>query len=201
MSVTGLGPLVVSGFLLGLTLAAVLLRLGRLKTPRSALAAAALPFALATLPVVALAVLSLTASWVAPDERALYAEVFGTGGPPMPDRERMLFEARGEGRQREILLRLDATTAEYARLTALPGLRPAAMTAEDFALRGVQRGAGGWWMRSTSPAAGKLVTGTECLHPAILSADGLNGWHEFRLAFCAGNETTTRTVFVAAFGR
>ena len=40
MMVTGLGPLVVVGFLAGLTLAAVLLRLGRLNSPLSALGAA-----------------------------------------------------------------------------------------------------------------------------------------------------------------
>lgn len=64
MTVTWLGPLVVVGFLSGLTAAAVLLRLGRLRSPRSALAAASLPFVCAALPVVALVLLSVIAAYV-----------------------------------------------------------------------------------------------------------------------------------------
>ncbi|PNU04092.1 hypothetical protein [Novosphingobium guangzhouense] len=59
MMVTGLGPLVVVGFLIGLTLAAVLLRLGRLRSPASAFAAAALPFGCAALPVIGLVMISV----------------------------------------------------------------------------------------------------------------------------------------------
>ena len=59
MTVTGLGPMVVIGFLTGLTVAAVLLRLGRLRSPARALAAAALPFGCAALPVAVLVALSI----------------------------------------------------------------------------------------------------------------------------------------------
>ncbi|GLK42907.1 MULTISPECIES: hypothetical protein [Novosphingobium] len=63
MTVTGLGPLVVVGFLAGLTLAAVLLRLGRLNSPLSALGAAALPFGCAALPVLVLVAISVAAAY------------------------------------------------------------------------------------------------------------------------------------------
>jgi hypothetical protein len=59
MTISWLGPLVVIGFLAGLTIAAVLLRLGRLRSPRRALGAAALPFGCAALPVAALVAVSL----------------------------------------------------------------------------------------------------------------------------------------------
>lgn len=64
MAVTGLGPIVALGFLAGLTTSAVLLRLGRLRSPRAALAAAALPFGCAMLPLAALIAASLAASWL-----------------------------------------------------------------------------------------------------------------------------------------
>lgn len=63
MTVMSFGPLVVVFFLIGMTVAAVLLRLGKLRSPRSALAAAALPFGCAAFPVLALAFLSLAASF------------------------------------------------------------------------------------------------------------------------------------------
>lgn len=59
MTISWLGPLVVIGFLAGLTIASVLLRLGRLRSPRRALAAAALPFGCAALPVAMLVVVSV----------------------------------------------------------------------------------------------------------------------------------------------
>ncbi|MEE4452287.1 hypothetical protein [Novosphingobium resinovorum] len=59
MTATFLGPLVVVGFLCGLTLASVLLRLGKLRTPMSALAAASLPFGCAALPVAVLVAFSV----------------------------------------------------------------------------------------------------------------------------------------------
>lgn len=59
MTLTAFGPLVVVGFLAGLTIAAVLLRLGKLRSPASALAAAALPFGCAALPVAILVAFSV----------------------------------------------------------------------------------------------------------------------------------------------
>ncbi|EJL30058.1 hypothetical protein [Novosphingobium sp. AP12] len=199
MWVIWFGPVVVVFFLAGMTVAAVLLRLGKLRSPRSALAAASLPFGCAALPVLALAVLSLAASALAPDDRVLYAELMGPG--PVPDRDRMLFEDFGQGRDREVLLRLDATPAERGRLMALPGLAPATMTPAAFAKRGARRGLGSWWM-SPSPAATTPATArssfTDCLSPAIYAADGYNGWHELRIAFCADDRTGRAAVFVAA---
>lgn len=64
MWVSWLGPLVVVGFLAGLTIASVLLRMGKLRSPRSALAAAALPFGCAALPVGMLVMISVfVAAW------------------------------------------------------------------------------------------------------------------------------------------
>lgn len=64
VTATWLGPLVVVGFLTGLTIAAVLLRLGRLRSPASALAASALPFVFAALPVLILVAFSvIVAAW------------------------------------------------------------------------------------------------------------------------------------------
>lgn len=62
MSVTEIGPLVVAGFMVGLMLAAVLLRLGKLRSPGSALSAAALPFGCAALPVLLLIAFSVLAT-------------------------------------------------------------------------------------------------------------------------------------------
>jgi len=62
MWVIWFGPMVVVFFLAGMTIAAVLLRLGRLRSRSSAVAAMALPFGCAALPVLALALLSLAAS-------------------------------------------------------------------------------------------------------------------------------------------
>ncbi len=64
VTATWIGPLVVVGFLVGLTIAAVLLRLGRLRSPASALAASALPFVFAALPVLILVAFSvIVAAW------------------------------------------------------------------------------------------------------------------------------------------
>jgi hypothetical protein len=207
MWVIWFGPLVVVFFLVGMTIGAVLLRLGRLRSPRAALAAVALPFGFAALPVLALALLSLAASLFAPDDHVLYAELFGSSSlpGPVPDRERMLFDAFGEGPTREVLLRLDATPAERDRLLALPGLTPAAMTPDDFALRGTRHGLDGWWMRPASPGVVNRAPGTDCLSPTIYQADGFNGWRELRLARCASDPGADRgdapPLFVSAYGR
>lgn len=202
MWVIWFGPVVVVFFLVGMTISAVLLRLGRLRSRRSALAAVALPFFCAALPVLALALLSLAASAFAPDDRVLYAELLGPG--PVPERDRMLFDAFGQGPSREVLLRLDATPEERARLMALPGLAPSAMTPAAFANRGASHGLGSWWMNPVSLAATPATARssfTDCLAPAIYAADGYNGWHELRLALCADDRSGTRPVFVTAMGR
>lgn len=63
MMVTWIGPFVVVGFLIGLTVASVLLRLGKLRSPLSALGAAALPFGCAALPVAALVAFSVVVAY------------------------------------------------------------------------------------------------------------------------------------------
>jgi hypothetical protein len=199
MWVIWFGPMVVVFFLVGMTIAAVLLRLSKLRSPRTALAAAALPFGCAALPVLALAVLSLAASAFAPDDRVLHAELLGPG--PIPDADRMLFDAFGKGPKREVLLRLDATSTERARLMALPGLVRAPMTPVAFANRGKRHRLDSWWMRPVAAGTGARSPFTDCLAPTIYAADGYNGWHELRLAFCAADSGNTSTVFVAARGR
>lgn len=199
MWVIWFGPVVVVFFLVGMTISAVLLRLGRLRSRRSALAAAALPFICAALPVLALALLSLAASAFAPDDRVLYAELLGPG--PVPERDRMLFDAFGQGPRREVLLRLDATPAERARFMALPGLAPSAMTPAAFANRGTSHGLGSWWMNPVQAGAPGGNPFTDCLAPTIYAADGYNGWRELRLALCADDRGGARPVFVAAQGR
>lgn len=199
MWVIWFGPVVVVFFLAGMTVAAVLLRLGKLRSPRSALAAVALPFGCATLPVLALALLSLAASLFAPDDGALHAELFGAG--PVPARDRMLFDAFGDGPTREVLLRLDPTPAERARIMALPGFAHATMTADSFAMRGIRHGLDGWWMRPTTPGITRRAPGTDCPSPAIYEADGFNGWRQFRIALCAADRGDAPALFVAAYGR
>jgi hypothetical protein len=200
MWVIWFGPVVVVFFLVGMTIAAVLLRLGKLATPRSAVAAIGLPFGCGALPVLALAVLSLAASLFAPDDHALYAELFGPG--PAPARERLLSDAFGQGPTREILMRLDPTPEERRRLMTLPGLAPAAMTPAAFALRGTRHGLDGWWMRPDRPGAVNRHPGSACLSPAIYAADGFNGWREMRIAVCrADRGDDAPQMFVAAYGR
>ncbi|HUD30016.1 MAG TPA: hypothetical protein VMQ93_14180 [Novosphingobium sp.] len=199
MWVIWFGPVVVVFFLVGMTISAVLLRLGRLRTARQGIVAVALPFVFAALPVLALAVLSLAASAFSPDGRALHAELFGPG--PVPARERMLFDAFGQGPRREILLRLDASPDERARLIALPGIAPAAMTPAAFANRGLGHGLGSWWMNPVGLDAPARTSFTDCPAPTIYAADGFNGWRELRIAFCADDRGSARPVFVAARGR
>jgi hypothetical protein len=202
MWVIWFGPLVVVFFLAGMTIAAVLLRLGKLGSRRSAAAAIALPFGCGALPVLALALLSLAASAFAPDDRVLYAELMGPG--PVPARDRMLFDDFGQGPTREILLRLDAAPAERARLLALPGLAASAMSPAAFANRGLRHGLGSWWMNplaAGSPPASPRSSFTDCPAPTIYAADGYNGWRELRLAVCAEDRGGALPVFVAARGR
>lgn len=200
MWVIWFGPVVVVFFLIGMTVAAVLLRLGKLRTPRSALAAVALPFGCGALPVLALALLSLGASLLAPDDRALYAELFGPG--PAPSRERTLSDAFGAGPTREVLMRLVPTTDERNRLLALPRMARATMTPEEFALRGSRHGLDAWWMRPSVPGIRNRQPGTDCLSPTIYQIDGFNGWRELRLALCTPDRGgDAPPLFVAAYGR
>jgi len=205
MWVIWFGPLVVVFFLAGLTLAAVLLRLGKLRSPRSALAAISLPFGCAALPMLALAVLSLGASVFSPDDRVLMAEVFGAAPQAAPSPGRVLSDAFGAGPTREVFLRIEPTPAERSRLFALAGLTHASMTPDAFALRGTRQGLDGWWMRPVSPGKVNRLPGTECLSPMIYGADGFNGWRELRVALCApgiGDEREdTAPLFVTAYGR
>ncbi|WP_159981039.1 MULTISPECIES: hypothetical protein [unclassified Novosphingobium] len=201
MWVIWFGPMVVVCFLAGMTIAAVLLRLGKLQSPRSALAAVALPFGCGALPVLALALFSLAASIFGPDSLALYAELFGPDPSAVSSPGRMLSDAFGAGPTREILLRIDPTPAERARLMTLPGLTHSDMTPEDFAQRGAQRGLGNWWMRPASPGTINREPGTDCLSPVIYQADGFNGWRELRLALCTPERGDAFSMFVAAYGR
>ncbi len=201
MWVIWFGPVVVVCFLAGMTIAAVLLRLGKLRSPRSALGAVALPFGCAALPVLSLSLLSLGASAFAPGSTALYTQLFGAEPAAAPSPGRMLSDAFGDGSTREIFLRIDPAPAERARLMALPGLTRAAMTPEDFALRGTRHGLDGWWMRPASPGVMSRLPGTDCLSPKIYQADGFNGWHELRLALCEADRGDTAPLFVAAYGR
>ncbi|MBT0668716.1 hypothetical protein HT136_10085 [Novosphingobium profundi] len=59
MPLIWLGPLVTLGFIAGLMISAILLRMGRLSHPAAWLAAFGLPFACAALPILLLALLSL----------------------------------------------------------------------------------------------------------------------------------------------
>lgn len=209
MWVIWFGPVVVVFFLAGMTIAAVLLRLGKLRSPRSALAAVALPFGCAALPVLGLALLSVAASLFTPDDRVLYAELFGPG--PAPARERTLFDAFGAGSTREVLMRLEPTPAERQRIMALPGLAATTMTPDEFALRGTRHGLGGWWMLPLVPGTPNRQPGTGCLSPTIYQADGFNGWREVRLALCGAARldhadrafaaTDPAPLFVTAYGR
>lgn len=199
MRVIWFGPLVVVFFLAGMTIAAVMLRLGKLHTPRRALAAMALPFGCAGFPVLALTVASLSAAVSAPDDRAIFTELFGPGDTPDP--KRMLSDAFGKDGSREVMLRLNATATERDRLLALPGLTIAATSPEDFALRGLRHNLDGWWMRPATPDSAQQDRGTACFLPIIYQADGFNGWRQFRIAFCTGVGESRPVVFVTAYGR
>lgn len=201
MWVIWFGPMVVVCFLAGMTIAAVLLRLGKLRSPRSALAAVALPFGCGALPMLALALFSLAASMFGPTNIALHGELFGPDPTPVSSPGRMLADAFGAGPTREILMRIDPTPAERERLMTLPGLTRTAMTPEDFALRGTRRGLINWWMRPAMPGIVSREPGTGCLSPAIYQADGFNGWRELRLALCTPESGDAPPMFVAAYGR
>lgn len=160
---------------------------------------AAIPFGCALIPIVALPAMALLASVFQKSDLALYQEVFGSG-TTVPEQS-MLFDDFGQGRSREIYMRIYPDGAELEYLFSLPGLRASETTLSEFMNRGEQRGFT-WWMTSDPDRPGEY-----CPSARMLEADGFRGWKELRIADCSsdGSEFPTPTnhgpIYVIAWHR
>ncbi len=199
MWVIWLGPAVTLAFLVGMAGAAVLVRLGRVRSPLTVAGALALPFGCAVLPLFALALASVAVPAFASGETALYHELLGE--EPPREGGLVLLDDSGTGPRRLILARIDAPAPERARLLRTAGLSPSTMPAARFEDEGLRRGLRAWWMAAYAPGTPRPLLGRPCLAPRILAADGFQGWARFRIAACAPSPDGAGTVFIAAHGR
>lgn len=162
-------------FLLGAAVGVVWFLARRKRGVAQVMAAVAMPFGFAAIPLIGLVAVTLVASAFQKNDLQLYQELFGRGTTvPM---QSMLFDEFGRGRSREIYMRISPDDPERAFLESLPGLRASQMTLDQFVARGDRHGFM-WWISSDPNALDR------CPSARILEADGFNGWREFRIADC-----------------
>lgn len=156
-------------------------------------------FGCASIPFVGLTAMTLLSPVFQKSDHALYQEVFGEG-TTVPEQS-MLFDDFGQGRSREIYMRIYPDGAELEYLFSLPSLRASETNLSEFIKRGEQRGFT-WWMTSDPDRLGGY-----CPSARMLEADGFRGWKELRIADCsdAGSEFPTATnhgpIYVVAWHR
>ena len=191
-------PLIALIFLGGLALTVALAVWRKPRSARGWMVLAALPVALAAIPVIGLFGLAALGSAFAPSDAELFEELYERTTTLRDDQ--MLFDEFYSGPSRELWLRAEPEAAQRDEVLTIPGLQPSSLTPEDFAALGSGHGFS-WWFEPADSLLGRA-----CLKARISRAEVALGWREIVVAECLedapfGTPQPSNLVYVMARGR